>query len=101
MLPGEHSLQTARKLSDRSWDLKEVIKSLQSTWAPYMENTYEEFWYKTEKNVDVRERLLLVRRILVYNEQTARVAENEFHRLDGGVLFMCIKSSVLKCATIY
>ncbi len=25
---------------------KEVIKSLQSTWAPYVENTYEEFWNK-------------------------------------------------------
>jgi transposase len=36
--------------------------------------------YRTEKNVDVRERLLLVRRVLVDNEQTARVAENEFHR---------------------
>ena len=36
--------------------------------------------YRTEKNVDVRERLLLVRRILVDNEQAARVAENEFYR---------------------
>ena len=36
--------------------------------------------YRTEKNVDVRERLLLVRRILVDNEQGARVAENEFYR---------------------
>jgi len=36
--------------------------------------------YRTEKDVDVRERLLLVRRILVDNEQAARVAENEFHR---------------------
>ena len=35
--------------------------------------------YRTEKNVDVRERLL-VRRILVDNEQAARVAENEFYR---------------------
>ena len=33
--------------------------------------------YRTEKNVNVRERLLLVRRVLVDNEQTARVAENE------------------------
>jgi hypothetical protein len=30
--------------------------------------------YRTEKNVDVRERLLLVRRVLVDNEQAARVA---------------------------
>ena len=36
--------------------------------------------YRTEKNVDVRERLLLVRRVLVDNEQTARVAEKEFRR---------------------
>ena len=33
--------------------------------------------YRTEKNVDVRERLLLVRRVLVDNEQISRVAENE------------------------
>ncbi len=36
--------------------------------------------YTTEKNVDVRERLLLVRRVLEDNEQAARVAEKEFHR---------------------
>ena len=36
--------------------------------------------YRTEKNVDVRERLLLVRRVLVDNEQAARVAEKEFYR---------------------
>ena len=36
--------------------------------------------YRTEKNVDVRERLLLVRRVLVDNEQIFRVAKNEFHR---------------------
>jgi hypothetical protein len=36
--------------------------------------------YRTEKNVDVREKLLLVRRVLVDNEHAARVAENEFHR---------------------
>ena len=35
---------------------------------------------RTEKNVDVRERLLLVRRVLVDNEQTARIAEKELHR---------------------
>ncbi len=36
--------------------------------------------YRAEKNVDVRERLLLVRRVLEDNEQAARVAEKEFHR---------------------
>ena len=36
--------------------------------------------YRTEKNVDVRERLLLVRRVLVDNEQAARVAEKESYR---------------------
>jgi hypothetical protein len=35
---------------------------------------------RTEKDADVRERLLLVRRILVDNEQAARVAEEELHR---------------------
>jgi hypothetical protein len=42
----EHSLQTAREISDRYLEAqKEVIKSLQSTWAPYVK-TYEEFWNK-------------------------------------------------------
>jgi hypothetical protein len=40
--------------------------------------------YRTEKDddvVDVRERLLLVRRVLVDNEEeTASAAEKEFHR---------------------
>ena len=36
--------------------------------------------HRTEKNVDVRERLLLVRRVMVDNEQAAIVAENEFYR---------------------
>ena len=36
--------------------------------------------YRTEKNVDVRERLLLVRRVLVDNEQISTVAEKEFRR---------------------
>ena len=39
-----------------------------------------DYAYRTEKNVDVRERLLLVRRVLVDNKQAARVAENEFYR---------------------
>jgi putative transposase len=39
---------------------------------------------RTEKNVDVRERLLLLRRVLVDNEQTARVAEKELHRSRWG-----------------
>ncbi len=64
--------------------------------------------YRTEKNVDVRERLLLVRRVLVDNEQAARVAENEFYRsrwwtykwlkrfADSGgccVLFVCVENA--------
>jgi len=36
--------------------------------------------YRSEKDVDVRERLLLVRRVQVDNEQAARVAEEELHR---------------------
>jgi putative transposase len=36
--------------------------------------------YRSEKDVDIRERLLLVRRVIVDNEQAARVAENELHR---------------------
>jgi transposase len=36
--------------------------------------------YRIEQNGDARERLLLVRRVLVDNEQTARVAKNEFDR---------------------
>ena len=35
--------------------------------------------YRSEKDVDVRERLLLVRRVQVDNEQAARVAEEELH----------------------
>jgi hypothetical protein len=40
--------------------------------------------YRTEKNVDVRERLFLVRRVLVDNEKAAKVAENELIHPDGG-----------------
>jgi transposase len=36
--------------------------------------------YRSEKADNMRERLLLVRRVLVDNKQAARVAENEFHR---------------------
>ncbi|MFZ0511262.1 MAG: hypothetical protein WAM14_06625 [Candidatus Nitrosopolaris sp.] len=36
--------------------------------------------YRSEKNVDVRQRLLHVRRVLVDNEQAATVAEKEFYR---------------------
>lgn len=36
--------------------------------------------YRAEKDVDVRERLLLVRRVLVDNERAARIAEEELHR---------------------
>jgi hypothetical protein len=41
----EHSLQTAREITDRYLESqKEIIKSFQSTWAPYVENSYEVFW---------------------------------------------------------
>ena len=37
--------------------------------------------YRTEKDdVDVRERLLLVRRVRIDNEEAASAAEKEFHR---------------------
>lgn len=36
--------------------------------------------YRTEKDADVRERLLLVRRVREDKEEAASVAENEFHR---------------------
>jgi len=41
----EHSLQTAREITDRYLEShKEIIKSFQSTWAPYVKNSYEVFW---------------------------------------------------------
>jgi transposase len=36
--------------------------------------------YRTEKKADVRERLLLVRRVRVDNKEAASIAEKEFHR---------------------
>jgi hypothetical protein len=43
----EHSLQTAREITDRYLESqKEIIKSFQSAWVPYVENTYEVFWNK-------------------------------------------------------
>ena len=43
----EHSLQTAREITDRYLESqKEIIKSFQSTWAPYVESSYEVFWNK-------------------------------------------------------
>jgi hypothetical protein len=43
----EHSLQTAREITDRYLESqKEIIKSFQSTWVPYVENAYEIFWNK-------------------------------------------------------
>jgi hypothetical protein len=43
----EHSLQTAIEITDRYLESqKEIIKSFQSTWAPYVENSYEVFWNK-------------------------------------------------------
>ena len=41
----EHSLQTAREITDRYLESqKEIIKSFQSTWVPYVANPYEVFW---------------------------------------------------------
>ena len=41
----EHSLQTAREITDKYLESqKEIIKSFQSTWIPYVENAYEVFW---------------------------------------------------------
>ena len=41
----EHCLQTAREITDRYLESqKEIIKSFQSTWAPYVGNSYEVFW---------------------------------------------------------
>ena len=37
--------------------------------------------YRTEKKADVRERLLLVRRVRVDNKEAANVAEKEFHSI--------------------
>jgi len=43
----EHSLQTAREITDRYLEShKEIIKSFQSTWVPYVENSYGVFWNK-------------------------------------------------------
>jgi len=43
----EQSLQTAREITDRYLESqREIIKSFQSTWAPYVENSYEVFWNK-------------------------------------------------------
>ena len=41
----EHSLQTASEITDRYLESqKEIIKSFQSAWVPYVENAYELFW---------------------------------------------------------
>jgi len=41
----EHTLQVSREIADSYIESqKEIIKSLQSTWAPYVENGYKEFW---------------------------------------------------------
>jgi hypothetical protein len=37
-------------------------------------------FYKAEKDADVRERRLLIRRIKLDNKEAPSVAENEFHR---------------------
>jgi hypothetical protein len=41
----EHTLQATREVADSYIESqKEIIKSLQSTWAPYVENGYKEYW---------------------------------------------------------
>jgi len=41
----EHTLQVSREIADSYIESqKEIIKSLQSTWAPYVENGYKEYW---------------------------------------------------------
>jgi len=41
----EHSLQTASEITDSYLQSqKEIIKSFQSTWVPYVENAYDLFW---------------------------------------------------------
>jgi len=41
----EHSLQATREITDSYFESqKEIIKSFQSTWVPYVENAYGAFW---------------------------------------------------------
>jgi hypothetical protein len=42
----EQAIQATREITDRYLESqKEIIKSFQSTWAPYVENSYEVFWH--------------------------------------------------------
>ncbi|MGC2571005.1 MAG: hypothetical protein WA364_05785, partial [Candidatus Nitrosopolaris sp.] len=41
----EHTLQASREITDAYLESqKEIIQSFQSTWVPYVENTYGAFW---------------------------------------------------------
>ncbi|PWU81324.1 MAG: hypothetical protein DLM72_07580 [Candidatus Nitrosopolaris wilkensis] len=41
----EHTLQSAKEIADSYLESqKEIIKSFQSTWVPYIENTFSAFW---------------------------------------------------------
>jgi hypothetical protein len=41
----EHTLQATREIADSYVECqKEIIQSFQSTWLPYIENTYGAFW---------------------------------------------------------
>ena len=41
----EHTLQSAREIADSYLESqKQIIQSFQSTWVPYIENTYDAFW---------------------------------------------------------
>jgi hypothetical protein len=43
----EQYLKSAREFTDEFLNSqKEIVKSLQSTWAPYVESGYQEFWNK-------------------------------------------------------
>ena len=43
----EHTLQASREIVDSYLESqKEIIRSFQSTWVPYIENTYGAFWNK-------------------------------------------------------
>jgi phage-related tail protein len=43
----EHTLQSSKEIADSYLESqKEIIKSFQSAWAPYIENMYEAFWNK-------------------------------------------------------
>ena len=49
----EHALQSSKEIADSDRESqKEIIKSFQSTWAPYIENMYSAFrnnWASPQK----------------------------------------------------